>query len=206
MTPAELYQKIKVFNEGEDTIICNLHSACSPWKGKKYVCELPGSKKPVIDFDTVKTKADLQLGIVSRKSVDAITESATGNYVCFVELKSWELLLAHNGTEENVTNQAKKYESDLPRKLTDSIAICQQVTGDEKAFDKCPIIFILVTDISIETNPLESFQSNLTALAGSASNLKMLCNELSEKVMNNIPDIETRYWCCRDFDELISSL
>lgn len=56
MTPSEIYDKIKRYTEGCETIICNLHSACSPTKGKTYMCTSQGSKTLVIDFDTVKLK------------------------------------------------------------------------------------------------------------------------------------------------------
>lgn len=55
------------------------------------------------------------MGIESRKSVDALTESPTGSYLCFVELKSWDLLLSNKGTEKSIRKQAQKYESDLPQ-------------------------------------------------------------------------------------------
>lgn len=91
MTSSEIYNRIKGYLAGCDTVICNLHSACAPSKRKVYMCSIAGSKTDVIDFDTVKKEADKAMGIESRKSVDALTESPTGSYLCFVELKSWDL-------------------------------------------------------------------------------------------------------------------
>ena len=200
MTPSEIYDKIRQYTEGCETIICNLHSACSPTKGKIYMCTSQGSKTPVIDFDTVKTEADKVLNIESRNSVDGLTKSPSGNYLCFVELKSWDLVLSYNGTEKAIRKQAKKYESNLPLKLTDSISICKQICKDNLALDNCRIIFILLSDISVEEDGQSDINSNLTALAGSSSNLNMLCNQLSTDIMNGIPNVETRYWECREFD------
>lgn len=206
MTPSEIYDKIRQYTEGCETIICNLHSACSPTKGKIYMCTSQGSKTPVIDFDTVKTEADKVLNIESRNSVDGLTKSPSGNYLCFVELKSWDLVLSYNGTEKAIRRQAKKYESNLPLKLTDSISICKQICKDNLALDNCRILFILLSDISVKEDGLSDINSNLTALAGSSSNLNMLCNQLSADIMNGIPNVETRYWECREFDKKLKLL
>ena len=206
MTPSEIYDKIRQYTGGCETIICDLHSACSPAKGKTYMCTSQGSRTHVIDFDTVKTEADKELNIESRKSVDALTKSPSNNYLCLVELKSWDLVLSYNGTEKSIRKQAKKYESDLPQKLTDSISICKQICKDNSTFDNCRIIFILLSDISVEEDGLSDINSNLTALAGSSSNLNMLCNQLSADIMNGIPNVETRYWECREFDRKLEVL
>lgn len=118
MTPLEIYSKVYACIGNTKMIICDLHSACSPRKRRSYLCVRAGSKTPVINFDEVKTLADVAGGIPARKSVDALTVSPSGVYLCFVELKSWELLLLHNGSEENIRQQATKYSSDLPLKLS----------------------------------------------------------------------------------------
>lgn len=205
MTPSEILNKVSEYIGNKKTIICDLHSACSPQKGKMHMCT-EESTKHVIDFDSVKTKADIERSIESRKSVDAITDSNTGNYLCFIELKSWKLLLTNNGYEEKIRKQAKKYESDLPQKLTESIEICKQICREDTALEDCKILFILVSDISTEKDGLADIQSNLSALAGSSSNLNSLCNVLSNEIMKNIPNIETRYWYCKDFDKKIGNL
>ena len=110
MTPKQVYDSIYHYMGNQTTIICNLHSACSPLKG--YKCFKPQSNIPVIDFDPVKTKADIEDGIKSRKSVDAVVYSPSNAFFCFVEMKSWDLFLKHNGNEANIREQAKKYESE----------------------------------------------------------------------------------------------
>lgn len=160
----------------------------------------------MIDFDDVKTKVDAALGVESRKSVDALTVSPSTLCLCFIELKSWELLLAHKGTERKIRKQAEKYSSDLPVKLSDSIKICEEVTCSDEAFYGCDIIYILLTDISVEEDGICAFSTDLNALAGTSSNLKELCNSLSKGIMDGIAEVETRYWECRDFDSKMSSL
>ena len=209
MTPKQIFESIYAYIGNKDTIICNIHSACSPLKGKSYICKQGRSKVRIIDFDSVKQQADIDKGIESRKSVDSVVTSPSDSYFCFVELKSWKLLINNKGTEKSIRKQATKYESDLPLKLTDSIEICKQVTQDNGVFDNCKIIYILLTDIP---NPMDQLSglsridANLTALAGTSSNLNLLCNQLSQNIMDNIPKVETRYWECSDFDVELSKL
>ena len=208
MTPKQIYDSIYQYIGNKDTIICNLHSACSQLKGKSYLCANVGSNIRTIDFDSVKELADIEKGIESRKSVDCVVCTPSDSYFCFVELKSWKLLLLHNGKEKDIRKQSIKYESDLPKKITDSIEICKQIINNG-VFDNCKIIYILLTDISNNTDPLSglsSINSNLTALAGTSSNLNILCNKLTQNIMDNIPNVETRYWECCNFDAELSKL
>lgn len=208
MTPRQIYDSLYQYI-GKSDVICDLHSACSPVKGRKYMCVESKSGTRVIDFDSVKTRADIESCIESRKSVDAVVASPSNSVFCFIEMKSWNLLLTHNGNESGIRRQARKYESDLPEKLYRSIEICKQVTHDNSIFDDCHIIYILITDIPVKFSKdsgISSIESNLAALAGTSSNLNMLCNQLSKNIMDNIPKIETRYWECRNFDTELSCL
>lgn len=206
MTPLEIFNQVYAFSGISKTIICDLHSACSPQKRKSYLCTYAGSKTPVIDFDYVKTCADKAQGLESRKSVDALTVSPSSKFLCFIELKSWELLITYKGSEKNIRKQVAKYSSDLPIKLFDSIKICEEITNNPNAFNECKVIYILVTDISVENDGISAFSSDLMALAGISSNLKELCNSLSKGVMDGITSVETRYWECRSFDSNLSNL
>ena len=74
---------------------------------------------------------------------------------------------------------------------------------------KRQIVYILITDIPVNSNlnsGISSINSALSALAGTSSNLNVLCNQLSRNIMNNIPKVETRYWECRSFDNELSNL
>lgn len=206
MIPSDIYNQVRSFSGHPTTIICDLHSACSPKKKKSYSCPNANSKTPVIDFDEVKTRADIIRKLESRKSVDALTVSPSSTFLCFIELKSWELLITHNGSEATVRKQVAKYSSDLPTKLADSLQICKEITNNPETFDECKILYILVTDISVENDGILAFSSDLSALAGTSSNLKDFCNSLTQGVMDGITTVETRYWECRRFDKNMSVL
>ncbi len=205
MTPDAIYDKIRDYI-GRDDIICDLHSACTPLKRNTYMCVTAGSKVRVVDFDSVKVNADKEKwGSTKRKSVDAVVNSASNKYFCFVEMKSWYLHLKFNDTEEAVRDKAAEYESDLPEKFRNSIEICKQII-DEHVFDDCNLIYILLTDVSVTSDGLSNFMSNLAALSGVSSDLIKLCNKLSSNIMNGINTVGTRYWECRSFDGNIKLL
>lgn len=206
MTSLEIYSELFTYSGKKSTIICDLHSACSPKKRRVYMCSPKGSHTPVVDFDEIKTLVDKAKGIPARKSVDAVAVSPLCGYLCFIELKSWDLLISKNGTEENIRKQADKYSSDLPQKLTDSIQICKEVTKDQNAFNDCAIIYVLLTDISVVNDGIMAFNSDLAALAGISSNLKKSCNSLSQGIMDSITNVETRYWECRNFDNQVATI
>jgi hypothetical protein len=205
MKPAKLFRRLVAYAAEPCTVVCNIHSVCTPLKNRTYMCGSPRSGTPVIDFDSVKDRFDRMRSEGARKSVDAVALSPAGDCLCFVEMKSWELMLVKGASEGDIRRKADKYESDLPRKLTDSLAICRQIAGDAKAFDGCRIIYILLSDIDVEQNALGAFCSDLAALSGTASNLKQLCNTLSTEIMERIDDVETHYWECRRFDELLET-
>lgn len=201
MTPLEIYNSINNYIN-KDNVICNLHSAC---KNNNYLCGQILSNKNVLDFDAISHKWCKEKSIPAFKSVDAVTNSVSNNYFCFIELKSWKLFLKYNQNESDIYKQAKKYESDLPNKLQKSIELCKKITNEDSTFKDCSILFILLTDISAEDG-ISSIDNNLTDLAGTASNLKKLCNQQSQDILNNISNIETRYWECKDFDTKLSKL
>lgn len=86
------------------------------------------------------------------------------------------------------------------------MCICKEITHDGDVFDDCKIIYILLTDISVEDDGIMAFNSDLTALAGISSDLRELCNTLSRGVMDCIDIVETRYWECRNLDRNLSML
>lgn len=201
MTPKELYELLNRKYPNNTATICDLHSVCLPKRGHR--CKTP-QKYEVVDFDKVKTK-HVKGTPKQYSSVDAVAVSASGKNFCFIELKSWQELWNRKGTEEAIRVQAEKYEKSLPQKLTDSMTICIAETEDADLFAKVPAIFVLVTDIDVDRQPLESLAFNLTALAGTSSNWVLLCNKLSQGVLKNINHMPTYYKQCKDFDAFIRS-
>ena len=203
MTPKDLYDLLRRKYQGNTGIICDLHSACRPGRG--YRCGSPHNHNEVMDFDKVKTE-HVKGTPKQYSSVDAVAVSASREKFCFVELKSWQELWNHEGTVKAINAKADKYENSLPKKLTDSMTICIAETGNADLFADVPAVFVLVTDIDVNLRPLESLASNLNALAGTSSDWVLLCNKLSQGILNNISYLPTYYKQCKDFDAFIGSL
>ena len=184
------------------TIVCNIHSACC----RQYQCATP-SMHTVLDFDAIKTDFDKSCR-KKHKSVDAVALSGSRNKFCFIELKSWNLLLKYNSNQPQtaIHAQAQKYQSSLPNKLYDSMEICKDLSSDPDLFASVSAVYILVTDIDVYHRPLESFVSNLNALAGTSSDWIALCNALSQNIMSNIKRVSTYYEHCEKLDALLARI
>ncbi len=206
MTPSEIYGAVAAFSSCPPKIICDINSACNPGKGRAYACVMAGSAHAVIDFDEVKKLADVAKGCGARKSVDGLALPPSRKLLCFIELKSWKMVLRNQASEQDIVRKAGKYESDLPGKLTRSLEMCKEIMGDENALDGCSIAYALVSDIVIDDNPFEMLVSDLDGLAGTASDLRKLCNSLSAGIMGKIAGADAYYWDCRNFDKEIARL
>lgn len=203
MSPKELYELLNRKYPGNTGIICDLHSTCLPGRG--YRCGSLHNHNEVLDFDKVKTE-HVKGTPKQYSSVDAVVVSASGEKFCFVELKSWQELWSRERTEDAIRAQGEKYEYSLPKKLTDSMAICVTEAGEADLFADVSAVFVLVTDIDVNLRPLESLASNLNALAGTSSDWVLLCNKLSQGILSDINYLPTYYKQCKDFDVFIGNL
>lgn len=202
---SNIFKNILSFANGKTTSICDIHSACSPIKGKFYNCGNQVSRTPVINMDAVKEDfyKSQDKKIEMPKSVDALTNSSDA--LCFVELKSWDLVLQYNGTADAIKQQCTKYQSDLPMKLAHTLEMCKQLLSDPNLFDGIRVIFVLVTDIDVSIG-IEAIYEDLSALAGISSDLRSLCNRLTGNILSGVTDFQTLYCECRNFDSEIAQL
>lgn len=205
MEPKEIYECIRVSYLDLETTICQLHKPCSENR-----C-VNASHKHVIDFDQVE-RCYHESASSPNPSVDAVTFNDQNTVFCFVELKGWEMFLAHqlsrfSEDEEKrkaIKEQANDY--DLKKKLDNSLQLCQQITNNSDCFNQTEVVFVLVTDIEVEVNPIESFAYQLNMLAETSSKWKLLCNESLSQRLNSEIDIKKYYIHCKDFDSLIHRL
>lgn len=202
MTPQELYDLLNRKYPGNTAIICDLHSACLPKRG--HLCKIP-QKYEIMNFDEVKKVFDRNMH-GQHKSVDAVAVSVSKEKFCFIELKSWQELWNHKGTVEAIQAQAEKYKDSLPQKLTDSMTVCTEVVGNSDLFADFSVVYLFVTDIDVNYQPLESLASNLNVLAGTSSDWMCLCNKLSRGILSRVKDVSTYYEQCKNFDKLIETL
>ena len=205
MKAKEIYDSINENYQNLRTGICQLHKPCS------IIRKCDGSHKEVIDFDRVERL--YHKGASSPlPSVDAITYNDENTCFCFVEIKGWERFLSYQlGTlkeedkEKEIKRQAYKY--DLKGKLENSLALCQEVTGDKDCFKTdVEVVYVLVTDIEVRTNPLESIAYNLNILAASSSKWEDLCNKYLSQAIEKVSDVRKIYIHCKEFDALMRKL
>lgn len=166
-----LFQCLSSKNWLQITTICNLHKPCVL---SETNC-LNRNFQQVIDFDKVKDYYCSENKIESCASVDAI--SSGKNILYFIEIKGWKEYLNWNTgkiSSKKIDNQINRY--NLEGKLRDSLFILSSILKDEaieneKKFKAQPKQYILVTDIYVESEPINSFAMNLAFLAAFSSDL-----------------------------------
>lgn len=121
--------------------------------------------------------------MISCASVDGLSEK--NEKLLFVEIKGWVDFLQYQ--KKNVEKKIKKQVSgyDFIKKLKDSIDICNDYASNPKFCNADHLAYIIVTDIDIKEQPLQTLQGNLMALAQTSSSLEVLCNKymLSKSVL-----------------------
>lgn len=179
--------------------LCSLHRPCSVTKK----CAA-GGKQPVFDFDQITKEYRQRRGLPSCASVDALT--AKGESICFVEIKGWQEYLEHTPrlSENKIRKQTERY--DLAYKLSCSIQtllslLCEQDETLEMRFADTPKCYIIVTDVDVRQNPLESFAGNLNLLAETASSWEHVCWKYLKEKAEQVKEMKTVFISCREFDE-----
>lgn len=158
--------------------VCELHKPCATtprcsWKPAKRF----------VNFDDVKTAYCKEHQVISCASVDGLSEK--NEKLLFVEIKGWVDFLQYQkkNVEKKIEKQVSGY--DFVKKLKDSIDICNDYASNPKFCNADHLAYIIVTDIDIKEQPLQTLQGNLMALAQTSSSLEVLCNKymLSKSVL-----------------------
>lgn len=190
----------------QTSTICQLHHPC-----KANISCSHRNQTIIIDFDHIK---DLYCkGQEPLASVDAIYKDKE---LLFIEIKGWKKYLEyhyHNITEKEIKEQIIKYK--LEKKLQDSLSILVTLVdkaklGDPQLFKSFPKQYIIVTDISIENDPLEKLAENLTFLATFSSGLS-ICKDVTAEQIELFPSDKFSEYnisgpflvYCKDFDRFI---
>lgn len=205
MEAKDIYACIRASYPDLETTICQLHKPCSENR-----C-VNASHKHVIDFDQVE-RCYHESASSPNPSVDAVTFSDRNTSFCFVELKGWEKFLVYqlsrfseDGDKKRaIEKQAKDY--NLKKKLDNSLLLCRQITNNLDCFNQTEVVFVLVTDIEVEVNPLESLAYQLNMLAETSSKWKLICNKSLSQRLDKEIDIKKYYIQCKDFDGLMHRL
>lgn len=212
MTPENIYKWVMTKTGVAPCCLCQLHAPCH------HTPSCPSLQQtPVINLDEVETRWHSAQGCASSPSSDAL--AYTEKVLCFIELKGWKEFLAHQPIaqkpsasekekqvlEKRIAKQSGKY--DLQHKLLESIKLCEDITTCNLNAELDQIVFILVTDVNVASNPLNVLTQQLNMLAFTTSSWEKVCTSALKKQLDTqIREHRTYFIGCRDFDALISKL
>lgn len=164
--------------------VCELHKPCATMRR----CSWEPAKR-FVNFDDVKTAYCKEHQVISCASVDGLSEK--NDKLLFVEIKGWVDFLQYQkkNVEKKIDKQVTGY--DFVKKLKDSIDICNDYASNPKFCNADHLAYIIVTDIDIKEQPLQTLQGNLMALAQTSSSLEVLCNKYMLSKISSIKGIHT---------------
>lgn len=199
MTPSELFRILaEKYPSHVVSSICEVETTCR----RRGFCE-DKQENTVIDFDEVKN--DFYQGTRRPSSVDAVCVGKTGKYFCFVELKGWKNYMRFlNKQKVSVEETANGY--DLSGKLEDSQRLCVALTGEDSLFAEMPVVFVLVTDVEVESDGSKLFADLMFKLADTSSDTYSKCISAAKQTLDTQVRIDHDYISCKDFDKHISAL
>lgn len=178
--------------------VCELHKPCATMRR----CSWEPAKR-FVNFDDVKTAYCKEHQVISCASVDGLSEK--NDKLLFVEIKGWVDFLQYQkkNVEKKIDKQVTGY--DFVKKLKDSIDICNDYASNPKFCNADHLAYIIVTDIDIKEQPLQTLQGNLMALAQTSSSLEVLCNKYMLSKISSIRGIHTYYKQCKELDSFIDN-
>lgn len=196
MNAKNLYDLVlATYPQAGEFIVCDLYKPC---KGLRQCGSV--ATKHLIDFDFVECEYDK--GEPSRPSVDAI--AVAGNTFCFIELKGWVEYLKYNIPTACGIKMKANY--NLKGKLAESEEICVSLSGQKNLFNDIPEVFILVTDIDVQSGGIENFRSNLMALSQTSNSWESVCNQALDTELKRQISISKYYTDCRHLDEMLERI
>lgn len=178
--------------------VCELHKPCATTPR----CSWEPAKR-FVNFDDVKTAYCKEHQVISCASVDGLSEK--NDKLLFVEIKGWVDFLQYQkkNVEKKIEKQVTGY--DFIKKLKDSIDICNDYASNPKFCNADHLAYIIVTDIDIKEQPLQTLLGNLMALAQTSSSLEVLCNKYMLSKISSIKGIHTYYKQCKELDSFIDN-
>lgn len=204
-----LYQRLKRYASLQPTTVCMLHEAESgkPCPQSIYFCGSV-SEYPAINFDAVKNCYCAQKQISSLSSVDAVMQKK--ELFLLIEIKSWKNFEKYQikATDsevlrkQKIEEKAKKFK--LKKKVEESMAICCEVSRDNRLFNKMRVMYVLMTDIDTVVDPMDRFRARLGSLSYKAVNM-LHFNDASMAELKKV-GMEARYVYCQKFDEFYASI
>nr|MBD5377844.1 hypothetical protein [Bacteroides sp.] len=197
MTPEEILSIVEEYlPSAANTTLCKIEKGCRTVPQ----CHT-GSTYSVLDFDSVKDK--FCKGREPLSSVDALTINPDKSTLLLVEIKSWKKAAIHPITkkeadEESLKQTAEKFKCTLSKKIRNSFEILNELTGLPQAATDLNWAVIFVSDL--DTEPLSQFLANMSVLAAFPTEISKKCNDLTNLMLGELPNVKTYHTGCHEFD------
>jgi hypothetical protein len=160
----------------------------------KSCCQ--NSTLDVIDFDKAKDKICQKANIPSLKSCDAIKFILENERIDFIELKGLSMYLNYGGrtnfdpnldTNSQITNKITGFE--INRKIEESLSILKKImeeyNGNEETLRSVLKNFLIVTDITPSSDPIEFITITLEVLSEISTPIENICLEIFNNEIKN---------------------
>jgi len=156
------------------------------------------SKTEVIDFDTTKEHICKQHNLQTLKSCDALKFLTNASRIDFIEMKGFKEFISREiketkEVEEKTKEKLTKF--DFETKIRDSIAVLSILISskslslsaqERNLFHKIDKHYVVLSDISIEKNPIDFLTMTLDFLGNASSNIEKKVLSVLEKELKNI--------------------
>lgn len=106
--------------------------------------------------------------------------------------------------KKSIEDTASGY--NLNGKLDDRQQICISIFDNKDLFKGMPIVFLLVTDITVKDDGMAVFADAMFKLAETSSDTYSKCLTAARKTLDTEIRVEHDYIYCKDFDKYIAAL
>lgn len=193
------YNLLKGYATLQDKVFCDVHNCSAP--------DTCGHRQshPIINFDDVKTAYCISRRESPCASADGVSFNDDGVFF-FIEAKSWILFEKHFHPDSAamVNKQVNKYR--FNDKLKDSLIVSKGIASISEIELSLPVVYIVVTDASLQTDALGALNTMLSHLSQTSSDLSVIYGKEISSRLSDIVDVDNFYLDnCQELDSVISS-
>lgn len=200
MKPSLIYDKLSVYLPDNKVNICDVKTICKDNINCRY-----RSCFDTLEFDNIKEHYCSKNKIESLASVDVVAIDNLDTSFYFVEKKSSQLFIENSLSKLKLEKQLGAIDKqigryNLEKKYQNSCDICIGIVGEE-LFVLVQHMFVFLSDIEMEKDPISEFHSKLENLSETSSvwYLKLKTRNL----IDSVSCVNKVYLNCKDFDLLL---
>lgn len=200
MKPSLIYDKLSVYLPDNKVNICDVKTICT----NNINC-LYRSCFDILDFDNIKEYYCFKNRIESLASVDVVAIDNLDTSFYFVEKKSSQLFIENRLSKLKIEKQVGAIDKqigryNLEKKYQNSCDICIGIVGEE-FFVSVQHMFVFLSDIEIEKDPMSEFHAKLENLSETSS--VWYLKYKTQNLIDSVSCVNKVYLNCKDFDLLL---